>query len=178
VNNELLPPWARSLPKHFTASGFVIQDGRILLVNHRKHGVWIYPGGHVEPDETTDEACLREVLEETGIHCRIVSPRDESLGEPEVVEVLHIPWMVLCERIPAGNDQPEHCHIDYAYVCEPLPGESGLLAQDARETNGIGWFSLAELTSLELFPDFRRQTAKLLTDYPVWNVSAGNSCQR
>src|SRR5664279_6195942 len=78
VMTELLPSWARRLPKHFTASGFVLRDDCILLVNHRKHRVWIYPGGHVEPDETPDEACLREIFEETGVHCRIVSPRDET----------------------------------------------------------------------------------------------------
>lgn len=163
---ELLPPWAQLLPKHFTASGFVLRGDRILLVNHRKHHVWIYPGGHVEPNETTDEACLREILEETGVHCRIVSPRDETLGEPGVVEVLHVPWMVLCERIPIGTE-PEHCHIDFAYVCEPLPGEGENLTEDARETEGIGWFTLEETASLALFPDFRRQVAKLLGGQPA-----------
>ena len=158
----LLPVWAQGLPKHFTASGFVLRNGRILLVNHRKHRVWIYPGGHVEPNETPDEACVREVFEETGIRCGIVSPRDESLGEPGVVEVLHVPWMVLCERIPAGTE-PEHCHIDFAYVCEPLPGQGSTLAEDTRETDGIGWFTLAEALQLPLFPDFRRQIAKLLS---------------
>ncbi|MGB9666534.1 MAG: NUDIX hydrolase [Candidatus Cryosericum sp.] len=158
---ESLPAWARLLPKHFTASGFVLRDDRILLVNHRKHRVWIYPGGHVEPNETPDEACLREIFEETGVHCRIVSPRDDTLGEPDVVEVLHVPWMVLCERIPPGAE-PEHCHIDFAYVCEPLPGEGAYLTEDTRETEGIGWFTLEETASLSLFPDFRRQIAKLL----------------
>ena len=158
---ELLPSWARRLPKHFTASGFVLRDDRILLVNHRKHRVWIYPGGHVEPNETPDEACLREIFEETGVHCRIVSPRDETLGEPGVVEVLHVPWMVLCERIPTGAE-PEHCHIDFAYICEPLPGEGAHLTEDTRETEGIGWFTLEEMGSLNLFPDFRRQVTKLL----------------
>ena len=162
VMTELLPSWAKLLPKHFTASGFVLRDGRILLINHRKHHVWIYPGGHVEPNETPDEACLREIFEETGVRCRIVSPRDETLGEPGVVEVLRVPWMVLCERIPTGTE-PEHCHIDFAYVCEPLPGEGTHLAEDTRETEGIGWFTLEEMGPLNLFPDFRRQVTKLLS---------------
>jgi 8-oxo-dGTP pyrophosphatase MutT (NUDIX family) len=159
---QLLPVWAQGLPKHFTASGFVLQNRRILLVNHRKHRAWFYPGGHVEPNETPDEACVREVFEETGIHCRILSPRDETLGEPGLVEVLHVPWMVLCERIPSSAE-PEHCHIDFAYVCEPLSGEGTALAENTRETDGIGWFTLAEAQQLPLFPDFRRQIAKLLS---------------
>ena len=111
---------------------------------------------------TPDEACVREVYEETGIRCRIVSPRDESLGELGIVEVLHIPWMVLCERIPAGAE-PEHCHIDFAYVCEPMPHEGTILAEDVQETDGIGWFTLAEAQQLPLFPDFRRQITRLLS---------------
>lgn len=163
AEQQLLPAWARPLPKHPTASGFVLRDGRLLLVFHRKHQVWIYPGGHVEKDETPDEACLREIREETGLSCRITSPRNPSLGMPGMVEVLHTPWMVLCERIPARGEEPEHCHIDFAYLCEPLPGQDRL-TQDQRETDGIGWFSLEELTpSLPLFPDFRRQATILLT---------------
>ena len=107
-----------------------------------------------------------KIFEETGVHCRIVSPRDETLGEPDVVEVLHVPWMVLCERIPTGIE-PEHCHIDFAYVCEPLPGEGAHLTEDTRETEGIGWFTLEETNSSSLFPDFRRQVTKLLGRKPV-----------
>lgn len=161
--DTFLPAWARPLPKHATASGFVVRDDRLLLVFHRKHNVWIYPGGHVESNETPDEACLREIFEETGLHCRITSPRDTTLGLPGVVEVLHIPWMVLCERIPPYGTQPEHCHIDFAYICEPLAGEGDHIIEDKRETDGIGWFTLEELGSLKLFPDFRRQATVLLT---------------
>jgi ADP-ribose pyrophosphatase YjhB (NUDIX family) len=45
-------------------------DGRLLLVQ-RAHepgrGLWSIPGGRVEPGETSHEAVVREVAEETGL---------------------------------------------------------------------------------------------------------------
>jgi 8-oxo-dGTP pyrophosphatase MutT (NUDIX family) len=47
---------------------------RILLVRARKNPAdWIFPKGHVERDETSDEAAVREAEEEAGVTGRIVS---------------------------------------------------------------------------------------------------------
>jgi 8-oxo-dGTP diphosphatase len=52
----------------------VIAQGRIVLVR-RAHeplkGEWNLPGGGVELGETLQEACSREVLEETGLEVRV-----------------------------------------------------------------------------------------------------------
>jgi len=42
-------------------------DGRILLVRHSNGGVWATPGGAIEPDETPQDAVVRELWEETGL---------------------------------------------------------------------------------------------------------------
>lgn len=39
----------------------------VLLVRHPRYGLWLPPGGCVEPNETPWEAVVREVLEETGL---------------------------------------------------------------------------------------------------------------
>jgi ADP-ribose pyrophosphatase YjhB (NUDIX family) len=48
----------------------VLVNGRVVLVK-RAHepleGAWNLPGGGVEVGETLEEACAREVLEETGL---------------------------------------------------------------------------------------------------------------
>ncbi len=59
------------------AQGVVISDGKLLLVKQKvKRGdiVWNYPGGGVEPGETFEQACIREVLEETGYTVKIIKP--------------------------------------------------------------------------------------------------------
>ncbi len=50
--------------RHFTASMVVldVERGLVLLVHHRASGLWMFPGGHVDPDEAAHEAALREVL--------------------------------------------------------------------------------------------------------------------
>jgi 8-oxo-dGTP diphosphatase len=37
-----------------------------LYVRHNKRNTWEIPGGHIEEDETSDEAAERELMEETG----------------------------------------------------------------------------------------------------------------
>lgn len=39
---------------------------RVLLVRHSDKNVWVAPGGMVEPDETPQQAAIREMQEETG----------------------------------------------------------------------------------------------------------------
>lgn len=59
------------------AQGVVISDGKVLLVKQKvKRGdiVWNYPGGGVKPGETFEQACIREVLEETGYTVKIIKP--------------------------------------------------------------------------------------------------------
>jgi 8-oxo-dGTP diphosphatase len=50
-------------------------DDRILLMERGTHpfkGAWVLPGGLVDPGETVEEACIREVEEELGLKVRIV----------------------------------------------------------------------------------------------------------
>jgi 8-oxo-dGTP diphosphatase len=55
----------------------IIEDDqkRILMVKEAKpecFGLWNQPAGHVDPDESIEEALLREIQEETGyVHLRI-----------------------------------------------------------------------------------------------------------
>lgn len=37
-----------------------------LYVRHQKRDTWEIPGGHIEEDESSDEAAERELMEETG----------------------------------------------------------------------------------------------------------------
>jgi ADP-ribose pyrophosphatase YjhB (NUDIX family) len=42
-------------------------DGRVLLIRHAEGGVWVLPGGAVEPAEVPSDAAVREMFEETGL---------------------------------------------------------------------------------------------------------------
>ena len=47
---------------------------RILIAHRPKYDDWSLPKGKADPGETPEQTAVREVLEETGYHCRIVSP--------------------------------------------------------------------------------------------------------
>lgn len=49
-----------------TATGFVIWDKKIMLVENKNRG-WELPGGHIEEGETIKEALMRELYEESGL---------------------------------------------------------------------------------------------------------------
>ena len=50
------------------AAGMMLttRDGEVLLMRRNDTGEWAFPGGHIEPDETTHDAAIRETGEETG----------------------------------------------------------------------------------------------------------------
>lgn len=51
-----------------------VPGGRVEVacIYREARGDWTFPKGKVEEGETFEQGALREVLEETGIHCRVV----------------------------------------------------------------------------------------------------------
>jgi 8-oxo-dGTP pyrophosphatase MutT (NUDIX family) len=47
-------------------------DGAVLLGDHRKSGLWLPSGGHVEPGEHPVETVRRECVEELGVPARFL----------------------------------------------------------------------------------------------------------
>jgi 8-oxo-dGTP diphosphatase len=68
------PRSRRSLTQVRAAGGLVVRDGRVLLVHRPRYDDWTFPKGKALAGETDEECALREVEEETGISCEIVSP--------------------------------------------------------------------------------------------------------
>jgi 8-oxo-dGTP pyrophosphatase MutT (NUDIX family) len=154
------------LPKQWTASGFVLRpDRKVLLIHHRKLGVWLYPGGHIESTESPDAAVLREISEETGIQARILGVLDTALADAEAdVHVLHTPYRVLCERI--NDPKGHHYHIDLIYLCVAL--DTDCVANN--EVHAARFFGREEIADLKLFPNFRVLLQRVFEDESIWRA--------
>ena len=61
-------------PTHVTGSAVVLGPRGVLLHRHKRLGIWLQPGGHLEPGETPWDAARREADEETGLALRCSLP--------------------------------------------------------------------------------------------------------
>lgn len=61
--------------RHAVVDAIIVEGDKIMLtkraLNLRAGGKWAIPGGYIERDETSIEAVMREVLEETGYTCEV-----------------------------------------------------------------------------------------------------------
>ena len=108
------------MKRHFTATAFVVEQGKTLLHWHKKLQQWMPPGGHLLSDEDPVNGVLREVLEETGIRAALLPLAPTfDFSRPRQ---LPPPYTILIET-SAGAGAP-HEHIDLIYICRPLDGET------------------------------------------------------
>lgn len=140
--------------RHFCASVFVIHkhDKKILLVKHKKFNKWVQPGGHIEKEETPEEAALREVYEETRLRIRLLGerfPRESDFVRPLAIQ--------------KNRGKNDDLHIDIVYVAEPI--DDCIPRFNEKESLGIGWFSRNELENIPVFPDIKITMDYLLKEY-------------
>jgi 8-oxo-dGTP pyrophosphatase MutT (NUDIX family) len=130
----------------------------VHLHRHAKLGLWLPPGGHIEPNELPDEAALREVMEEAGIEVVLTGDRglDRDLpGEPR--------QLVRPEGIQLEDISPNHQHIDLIYFARPLtPGEDMPTV-----LSGMVWASEADLTTMDVTDEVADWSRKALAAFRV-----------
>ena len=140
--------------RHFCACAYVVNpdNRKILLVKHKEYNKWLQPGGHIENNETPEEAAIREVYEETGIKITLIGehfPREDDLIRPLGVQ---------CNRKHNGDKM-----IDIVYYGKPNNPDSPLKAND--ESTDIGWFSRHDLDEMPVFPDVKITFDYILREY-------------
>jgi 8-oxo-dGTP pyrophosphatase MutT (NUDIX family) len=123
------------ITRDFVVGVFVVKDKKVLLVKHKKLKLWLPAGGHIEPNETPEEAAMREVEEETGFG---ITLKQEEFHKIHILKPHHI------EMHPITKD---HEHICFVYFAKPV---SGNLIVNRKEHDDARWFSEKDLDSDEV----------------------------
>jgi len=133
----------------FTVAIFVVHDGKILLIHHRRLDKWLPLGGHIELDEDPEQAAWREAKEESGLDVELLGERPPTTGSG--TRALIAPRFLDIHRI-----NPTHEHIGMIYWARPKrhptpdPSQQGSrLTLAASEHHEICWCLEAELDSLQ-----------------------------
>lgn len=146
------------MERQFTATAYIIENERVLLIYHRKLQKWLPPGGHLDPNELPTEGARREAFEETGLKIALI-PQENLWIESWNACSLARPHLCLLEEIPAFGDQPAHQHIDMVYLARPIGGK---LKENPKETVGIRWFTIEEMEALESDADIFEETKQVI----------------
>lgn len=99
----------------------IVDQGKVLMARRRaKEGdlSWVFPGGAIEPGETPEDAAVREVAEETGLHVEAV----KTLGD----------------RVHPKSGVPMF------YIAVNLVDGTAIVG-DAEELDAIAWVTLGEI---------------------------------
>lgn len=73
-------------------TGIINKDNKILMIKRAKNEgnlLWAFPGGKVEEGETKEEACIREIYEETGIKVQIQKILGERIHPDTEVKITY-----------------------------------------------------------------------------------------
>lgn len=95
---------------HVTVATVVVKDQQFLLVEERVSGSLVYnqPAGHLESDETLQQAAVRETLEETGWEVKLKGVLGLSLYKAPANGVTYLRTCFIadaCRHTPAPLDE-------------------------------------------------------------------------
>jgi ADP-ribose pyrophosphatase YjhB (NUDIX family) len=156
-----------------SVSVVTLWDDYVLLVQRGKEpylGKWSFPGGSIEPGETSREAARREAREETGVEVEVLEVAD-------VIDSIH----------PPAGDRPgyHYCLIVFLAVpaarggepAHPAPGAGPPAACPtpiaATDVSDARWVPLADLDRYEMTPLAQPVLERALRRYHEWEACQG-----
>ncbi len=126
------------------------RDGRrTLLIKHKKLGIWVYPGGHIEKGETPLECAIREAKEEAGVDFKVISASGITIRS-RVASSLPMPLIVMSEDVPYKTGHHTHFDMIYLGIAKRAKFKPNSESTDCR------WFSREAAMRLKTFANVRR----------------------
>ena len=129
-----------------TSAAIFNESGQVLLERRSDNGWWGVPGGAVDIGESVEQAIVREVFEETGLHVRV----------KRLVGVYSDPMNHTIARYPDGS--VVH-NVTSFFECERLSGQIRMSA----ESTDLRYFSVDALPE-DFLPGHRVRIQDALAD--------------
>lgn len=156
----------------FTSAAFLVYQSQVLVVKHKKLGIWLVPGGHFETDELPHQAAERECLEETGIRVKanasfttLTNHNSQYLPVPFAINLHWISEENYAVRLHSKNPDiphstekwPRGCeqHCVFCFLVQPIGAVT--VTQNKSETEGIKWVAENEVDALESTQDIKQE---------------------
>jgi 8-oxo-dGTP pyrophosphatase MutT (NUDIX family) len=113
--------------KHLCVYFALVDDARgsVLLVDHVKAGLWLFPGGHVDDGEDPRTTVLREAAEEL----QITGEFHPRFGDEPLF-------------LTVTKTRGEHSHTDVSFWFVLAADQDMRIEADPREANQVRWFAL------------------------------------
>ncbi len=124
------------------------QREKVLLTRRSDNGLWCLPGGKMEPGESIEECCRREVLEETGL---IIEPK-------RLVGVYSNR-----DQLVVYKDGAKVQMLVLSFEAAIVGGSLGL----SNETTDAGYFSIGEIEALEMHDRHKDRVLDALENAPM-----------
>lgn len=148
-------------PNIHLVSYFVIVDSltnELLLIDHKKSGLWLPPGGHVEIGEHPRDTVKREIQEELGIEAQFF---------------VDIPLFVTVTDT-VGNET-KHTDVSLWYLLQG--NKRDLIKSDSEEFHQIQWFPSNDVPYTRSDPHMRRFVEKMINKVKILNNCNASACR-
>jgi 8-oxo-dGTP pyrophosphatase MutT (NUDIX family) len=144
----------------FTASIYIVFNNKVLLHKHKKLGIWLPPGGHIELDEDPNQAAIREAREETGLDIELIG--NPQAGLPQMTGRQDLIPPKFLNRHFFDKKTGEHEHVDLVYFGRAKSAD----AKHEIEGGEIAWFSKEDIerNDVGIFPDIQKYALLVLEE--------------
>ncbi len=142
------------------AAGYLVKDDKVFLAHHKKFDKWTPPGGHIEENETPDQALIREWKEEVNLDIEIIPAHESAFGGDSNATPIPMPFHIDLER--EGFDVP---HIGYFFYLK-LKNSDQEISILKSEVHDARWFSEEELKNIPTFDQVRALARYAIKNYP------------
>ena len=139
-------------------SGYLVEDGRVLLVHHNGFDKWVPPGGHIEAVELFPDTVAREFKEETGLEVEVLSAQGSLSHTDDNATPVATPFYADYER--EGFAVP--ALVQFYWVRRI----SGTLSAQLEEVSAVRWFTKDELKTLNTFEQVQTLATYALDHHP------------